>query len=288
VKGELAPRRLPIVPGHQIVADVLEVGGAVSGVAPGDRVGVPWLGWACGNCPACRAGRENLCPSARFTGWDLDGGYAEEALADAAFVHKLPARFPDELAAPLLCAGAIGWRAYRLSEAQPGARVGLFGFGASAHLVLQIARHFENEVYAFSRTAAHREQALRLGARWAGAAGDEVPALLDAAILFAPAGGLVLPALEALAPGGTLAIASIHLTPIPALDYARHLYREKTVRSVANSTRADVASLLELAATIPLAPEVELAPLAEAGAVLERLERSQVSGAAVLEMGARR
>lgn len=284
VEGELAVPRRPLVPGHQVVGVVDAVGPDVRRLRVGDRVGVAWLHQTCGACPACRRGAENLCPEARFTGFDVDGGYAAALTVPAAFAYRLPAGIPDATAAPLLCAGIIGYRALRVAEVRPGERLGLFGFGASAHLALQVARHWGCEVAVFTRSPAHRELATALGAAWAGAAEESPPAPLDRAILFAPAGGLVPAALGRLRPGGTLAIAAIYLDRMPAFDY-RLLYGERTVRSVTASTRRDGEELLDLAVAIPLRPEVEVFPLTAANAALAALKASRLRAAGVLVVG---
>lgn len=281
VEGEVAPARLPLVPGHQVVGIVEAVGPKVERWRGGERVGLSWLYSTCGTCSFCRRGRENLCDSARFTGLHADGGYAEQVIAPADFVHPLPPDFPDEQAAPLLCAGIIGYRALRLSQVQPGERLGLYGFGASAHLVIQVARFWGCEVFVFTRTPAHREHALRLGAAWAGEAQERGPALLDAAIIFAPAGDLVPWALRAVRKGGVVALAGIHMSPLPTMDYGL-LYGERVLRSVANSTRQDAQELLELATLVPLHTDVEVFPLEKANEALLRLKQSRITGAAVL------
>ncbi len=280
--GELALPRLPIVPGHQIVAEVLESNGRF---APGDRVGVPWLGWTCGACRYCRSGRENLCDRARFTGLDLDGGYAERTVADERFCFPIPASFPDLQAAPLLCAGLIGLRALRL--AGDGERLGLYGFGASAHIVLQVARHEGRRVFAFTKAgdAASQAFARELGAEWAGDALAPGPEELDAAIIFAPAGDLVPAALRATAKGATVVCAGIHMSDIPAFPY-EILWGERVVRSVANLTRADGEEFLTLAPEVPVRTEVTPYPLAEANAALDDLRAGRVQGAAVLVVDA--
>ncbi len=283
VEGEIALPRLPIVPGHQIIGQVHALGEGVSRFALGDRVGVPWLYSTCGHCYYCQHGLENLCDSARFTGQHADGGFAEYMVVPADFAYPIPAGFPDEQAAPLLCAGIIGYRSLRLCEIQPGARLGLYGFGASAHVTIQVARHWGCKVYVFTRSEEHQRHALELGAAWVGQAQDTPPAELDSAITFAPAGWLVPEALRVLRKGGTLAINAIHMSPIPELPYAL-LYGERTVRSVANSTRRDAEELLQLATEIPVHTDVELYALSEANTVLQRLKRSEIQGAAVLQI----
>ena len=281
VEGDLLLPKLPVVPGHQVAGAVEARGAGARRFREGDRVGVPWLHCTCGACRFCAAGRENLCEAARFTGLDADGGYAEAMVVPEDFAHALPGSFPDTAAAPLLCAGVIGYRALRLSEIQPGGRLGLYGFGASAHIVIQIARHRGCEVDVFTRSADHRELARQLGAAWTGRAEETPPDVLDAAIIFAPAGALVPEALRVLRKGGVVALAGITMTPIPQLDYAR-LYHERTLRSVANSTRRDVAELLELAAAIPIRTEVETFPLDQANRALVALKGSRIRGAGVL------
>jgi alcohol dehydrogenase, propanol-preferring len=281
VEGELALPRRPRIPGHQIVGVVDAVGPDVRRFRPGERVGVAWLHWACGACPACRRGEENLCPDGRFTGFHVDGGYAEAVTVPAAFAYRLPAGLPDATAAPLLCAGIIGYRALRVAGVRPGERLGLFGFGASAHLALQLARYWSCAVSVFTRSDAHRRLARELGAEWAGGIEARPPEPLDRAILFAPAGALIPLALARLRPGGSLAVAAIYIDGVPAFDYGL-LYGERTVRSVTASTRADGEELLALAAAIPLRPEVELFPLAEANAALAALKTSKLRAAGVL------
>jgi alcohol dehydrogenase, propanol-preferring len=276
--GELADPKLPLVLGHQIVGEVVAGG---QRFRPGERVGVPWLGWTCGACRYCTSGRENLCDGARFTGYQLDGGYAEEAVADERFCLPVPTGFADFQAAPLLCAGLIGYRALRLAgEAE---RIGLYGFGASAHIVAQVARWQGRRVFAFTRAGDDEGQsfARSLGAEWAGASDAASPEELDAALVFAPAGELVPAALRALAKGGTVVCAGIHMSDIPSFPYEL-LWGERAVRSVANLTRLDGAEFLALAPKIPVRTEVEVLPLAEANEALARLRAGTVRGAAVL------
>ncbi len=281
VEGDLDLPRLPVVPGHQLVGYVDAVGGDVSQFHEGDRVGVAWLNWACGECEYCRRGLENLCERARFTGLHVDGGYAQYAVVDARFAYPLPENFSDEMAAPLLCAGVVGYRALRLSEIQPGGKLGLYGFGASAHLVIQVARHWGCDVYVFTRSPEHQKLAQDLGAVWVGIAQEQPPALLDASIIFAPAGWIVPQALGHLHPGGTLAINAIHMSPIPQMPYEK-IYGERVLRSVANLTRRDAVEFLDLAAEIPIYTEVETFPLSHANEALKRLKDSQIRGAAAL------
>jgi propanol-preferring alcohol dehydrogenase len=259
------------------------VGDGVAHFTLGDRVGVPWLYSTCGQCDFCRRGFENLCDQACFTGQHADGGFAAWMVVPADYAYRVPVGLPDEQVAPLLCAGIIGYRSLRLSDIQPGGRLGLYGFGASAHVTIQVARYWECEVYVFTRSEEHRNHALELGAAWVGKAQDTPPANLDSAITFAPAGWLVPEALRVLRKGGTLALNAIHMSPIPELPYSL-LYGERTVRSVANSTRRDAQELLQLAAEIPIQTDVELHPLAGANLVLQRLKHSQVRGSAVLEI----
>jgi len=283
VEGKLDLPRLPVIPGHQIVGEVDELGANVTRFRLGDRVGVAWLYSTCGQCDFCLRGLENLCDQARFTGLHAPGGYAQYTIVPAAFAYPLPSGFADLQAAPLLCAGVIGYRALRLSGSQPGERLGLYGFGASAHVTIQVARHWGCEVFVFTRSEEHRKLARELGAAWVGDARDEPPALLDSGIIFAPAGWIVLEALRVLRKGGTLAINAIHMSPIPEMKYSL-IYGERTLRSVANMTRQDADELLQLAAQIPIHTEVEVYPLAEANDALQRLKHRQVRGAAVLEV----
>lgn len=281
VDGELPDPRLPIVPGHEIVATVLECGEGVDTAHLGKRVGVPWLAGACGRCSYCTTGRENLCAQARFTGYHLDGGYADYALADERFCFALPDRYGDAEAAPLLCAGLIGYRAYRL--AGDAARLGIYGFGAAAHLIAQVAMAQGRKVFAFTRPGdgAGQEFARALGATWAGASDESPPEALDAALIFAPVGPLIPVALAAVARGGSVVCAGIHMSDIPTFAY-RLLWGERSVRSVANLTRRDAAEFLTLAASIPLAVHARHYRLDEANAALADLRAGRVTGAAVL------
>ncbi len=284
VEGELPPRRSPVVPGHQVVGVVEQGGPEASRFAPGARVGIPWLHRTCGVCGYCRSGRENLCERAEFTGWTTDGGYAEYALAPEDYVYALPESFPDLHAAPLLCAGIIGFRTLRLSGVQPGGSLALYGFGAAAHVAIQVARHWDIAVYAFSRDPGHRQLARDLGAVWAGGSNDEPPAKVDAALIFAPAGELVLPALRVLKRGGAVVLGGIHMSPIPPLDYDL-LYHERSIRTVANNTRRDGEDFLRLAAAIPIRTEVRQFALAQANQALNALKNDAIRGAAVLSVG---
>jgi propanol-preferring alcohol dehydrogenase len=304
-EGELPPHKSPVVPGHQIVGRVAELGEGVTEHALGDRVGVPWLHWTDGTCRYCRRGDENLCDAAKFTGWDVDGGYAELVVAPAAFSYALHEGLSDLAAAPLLCAGIIGYRSLWLSGLVPwghgrgaaggpagagaaaGRRLGLYGFGAAAHICLQIARFWGAEVYAFTREEKHRRLARELGAAWAGAA-DEAPGgdpaiKLDAAIIFAPVGELVIDALKVLDKGGTVAMGGIYSSPVPPIEYPL-LYRERVIRSVTNSTRHDAAELLRLAAAIPITTEIQIFPLEQANDALIALKHDGIRGAAVLQV----
>ncbi len=280
VEGEVAAR-LPIVPGHQVAGTVLECGTGVAGLRPGDLVGVGWLSATCGRCAFCRSGRENLCRRASFTGCDRDGGYAERMTAPEGAIYRLPPGFDAKRAAPLLCAGVIGYRTLRLSGVERGEKLGLFGFGASAHLVLQVARYEGCDVFVFTRKPHHREIALEMGAMWAGGAQDDPGVLLDAAASFAPAGELVPQALAHLERGGTLAVNAIHMSPIPSFDF-EFLSGERVVRSVTNFTRRDALEFLELAAGIPLESKIEEFPLRAANEALVKVKRGEVRGAAVL------
>jgi propanol-preferring alcohol dehydrogenase len=279
--GELTGPKLPLVLGHEIVGIVVATGPDATRFRPGDRVGVPWLGGTCGSCRACAAGRENLCERARFTGYHLDGGYAEFAVADERFCLALPAAYDDVHAAPLLCAGLIGYRS--LVAAGDAERLGLYGFGAAAHLVAQVARHQGRRVFAFTRPgdSASQRLALGLGAAWAGPSDAAPPEPLDAAIIFAPVGALVPEALARVAPGGTVVCAGIHMSDVPAMPYAR-LWGERTLRSVANLTRRDGEDFLRLAERVPLHAEARPYPLHEATRALDDLRAGRVTGAAVL------
>lgn len=286
-EGDLPVRRAGVTPGHEVVGEVVAHGPGVRRFALGDRVGIPWLRHTCGTCRWCRSGRENLCAASRYTGWDCDGGYAEFATVPEAFAYRIPAEFDDATAAPLLCAGIIGYRALRRSAVPPGGRLGLYGFGGSAHLTAQVAIAQGIEVHVLTRGASARELALELGAASAGAALDLPPVPLDSAIIFAPAGEIVPRALEALAPGGTLAIAGIHLTDIPALNYQRHVFHERTVTSVESNTRRDGEEFLTLAARLGIRPETTQYPLEGAGEALAYLAAGDVKGAGVLRVASR-
>ncbi len=281
VDGELPRPKRPLVPGHEIVGEVVAAGPGTDGPPVGARVGVPWLGWTCGGCPDCRAGRENLCPDARFTGYDLDGGYAELAVADARYCFPVPDGYHDLQAAPLLCAGLIGWRS--LVAAGDAPALGLYGFGAAAHIVAQVAAWQGRRVFAFTKEgdAAGQAFARELGAVWAGGSAEPPPRPLDAAIIFAPVGALVPAALRAVRPGGTVVCAGIHMSDIPSFPYAA-LWGERVVRSVANLTRRDGEEFLALAPRVPVRTEVEPYPLERANEALAALREGRVRGAAVL------
>ena len=284
VEGELPLPKLPLIPGHQIVGTVEKKGAEVKRFELGDRVGIAWLNSTCGKCEFCKSGRENLCEQAKFTGYHSDGGYAQYTVISEDFAYTVPKTFSPTEAAPLLCAGIIGYRALRLSEIKPGQRLGLYGFGASAHIVIQIARFWKCEVYVFTRSLEHQKLALDLGAVWAGKAEQIPEKKLHGSIIFAPAGELVPHALKALNRGGTLALAGIYLTPIPQLDYIEHLYYEKTLRSVANSTRKDGEELLKLASEIPIRTQVTVFPLRDANRALQLLKQGKINGAGVLQI----
>jgi propanol-preferring alcohol dehydrogenase len=284
VEGELPLHQQPVVPGHEAVGRVEKLGPDCGQFQIGDRVGLAWLHQACGLCKYCRQGQENLCDSPLFTGYDVNGGYAQFAVARGDFAYRLPDGPDDTMLAPLLCAGIIGFRALRRSEVKPGQRLGLYGFGASAHIVIQIALHWGCEVYVCSRDQRHQTLAREMGATWVGGSHDRPPVKLDSAILFAPAGGLVPAALEALDKGGTLAVAGIYLTQIPPLHYDHHLFRERTLRSVTANTREDGRELLRLAAEIPLRTHTEGFALEQANEALWRLKHDQIRGAAVLHI----
>ena len=284
VEGELPPAKRPVIPGHEVVGYVDRVGRNVRTIKEGDRVGIAWLQRVCGRCEFCTSRRENLCPSAQFTGYHVDGGYAEYAVVPESFAYPIPKAFTDEEAAPLLCAGIIGYRALRLSGVKPDQRLGLYGFGASAHITIQIARHWGCTVYVCSLREGHRALARELGAIWVGGAAESPPEKLHGAIMFAPAGELVPPALRALEKGGTLAVAGIYLSPIPSLDYDHELFGERVLRSVTANTKQDGIDLLQEAAVIPIRPHTELFALSDANRALQALKAGTVKGAAVLQV----
>jgi alcohol dehydrogenase, propanol-preferring len=281
-EGDLPPRHPGTIPGHEVVGEVTALGDRVTGWRTGDKAGIAWLRYTCGSCDYCRRGSENLCPNSRYTGWDADGGYAEVATVPAAYAYHLPHGYPDIELAPLLCAGIIGYRALRRADLPPGGRLGIYGFGASAHLTAQVAIGEGASVHVLTRSRPARELALRLGAVSAGEAYEPPPEPLDAAILFAPAGDLVPVALAALVPGGTLAIAGIHLSGIPPLDYQRHLFLERNLRSVTANTREDGRALLAHAAAHRLAVATTRYPLDRADQALADLAADRVNGAAAL------
>ncbi len=283
VEGDLELHRRPVIPGHQIVGRVVEVGEAVDGWRIGDRVGVGWLGGFCGTCRFCSTGGENLCEQAVFTGWDRDGGYAERTVVDADLAFRLPPSATDLDVAPLLCGGVIGYRSLKISGIRPGGRLGLFGFGASALLAIQVAVHWGCDVYVATRSPEERRRAMDFGAVWAGGYDERPPVPLDAAITFAPVGWVVVRALESLDRGGVVAINAIHLDEMPAFDYQK-LWLERQIRSVANFTRADAIEFLELAAEIPIRTEVQVYGLEEANRALLDLKEGRVHGAAVLQV----
>ncbi len=281
-EGDLPVHRDRVTPGHEVVGEVVEVGPAAAGFAVGDRVGIAWLRHTCGVCRFCRRGDENLCPRSRYTGWDADGGYAEYITVPAAFAHHLPGGYSDSELAPLLCAGIIGYRSLLRAELPPGGRLGIYGFGGSAHITAQVALAQGAEVHVMTRGAKARELALDLGVASVQGAADPPPVELDAAILFAPVGDLVLPALHALDRGGTLAIAGIHLSDIPALNYQRHLFQERQVRSVTSNTRADARAFLDFAGDHHITVITPEYPLAQADRALADLSAGNIAGAAVL------
>lgn len=282
VEGELPPRKSPLIPGHQVVGIVEKLGERVTQRKIGERVGIAWLHHTDGTCEYCRSARENLCDNPRFTGYTNDGGYAEYAIAPEDFVYSLTEKLSGEQAAPLLCAGIIGFRCLRLSGVKAGNRLALYGFGAAAHVAIQVARHWGVEVYAPTRGEKHRQLAKELGAVWVGEAADVPPVKLDSAIIFAPAGELVPPALKALKKGGVLVLGGIHMSPIPSFSYDL-LYQERSIRSVANNTRQDGEDFLRIAAQIPVQTQVQIYPLREANRALNDLKSDRVNGAAVLD-----
>jgi propanol-preferring alcohol dehydrogenase len=283
IEGELPLRKSPVIPGHQVVGVIQGLGESAQRFSVGARVGIAWLHRTDGVCEYCRSGAENLCDNPAFTGYTVDGGYAEYIVAPEDFVYSLPDAFPDEQAAPLLCAGIIGFRSLRLSGVQPGGRLGFYGFGAAAHVAIQVARHWNVEVYAFTRDVRHQRLALELGAKWAGDTFAQPPARLDAAIVFAPAGEIVPAALKALRKGGSLILGGIHMSPIPKFDYDL-LYQERVIRSVANNTRQDGEDFLRIAAEIPIRTHVQIFSLREANRALNALKNDAIPGAAVLKI----
>src|SRR5207245_557414 len=283
IEGELPPRKSPVIPGHQVVGVIEKRGEGAQRFAAGARVGVAWLYRTDGTCEYCRSGAENLCDNPGFTGYSVDGGYADYIVAPEDFVYTIPESFPDEQAAPLLCAGIIGFRSLRLSRTKAGGRLGFYGFGAAAHVAIQVARHWGIEVYASTRDVRHQQLALDLGAKWAGETFAEPPVKLDAAIVFAPAGEIVPSALKFLRKGGTLVLGGIHMSPIPSFDYDL-LYQERIVRSVANNTRKDGEDFLKVAAEIPIETRVQRIESSEANQALNALKNDAIPGAAVLQV----
>lgn len=284
IEGDLAEKALPIVPGHQVVGVVDRLGPACQGFSPGDRVGIAWLRDTCGSCRWCAAGQENLCPDSLYTGYHADGGYAEYAVVPAAFAYRIPDRFDDLHAAPLLCAGIIGYRALQRSDVPPGGRIALYGFGSSAHVVMQLALHRGCKVDVITRGEGHRRLAGTMGAEWVGAPGDVPPEPADGAIIFAPAGEIVPEALKAVRKGGTVACAGIHMTRIPELDYESCLFHEKSLLSVEANTRTDGRRLLAEAAEIPVRPRVTEFSLEQANEALIALKHDGFDGSAVLQI----
>jgi propanol-preferring alcohol dehydrogenase len=282
IEGELPSQKLPLVPGHQVVGVVDAVGDGCKRLKIGQRVGVAWLRHTCGTCGFCATGRENLCESSRFTGYHADGGYAEFAVVPEAYAYAIPDVFDDVAAAPLLCAGIIGYRALRRSNLPRGGTLAIYGFGSSAHVVLQIARHRGCRTLVVTRGENHRQLAREMGADWVGEAAADVPEPADSAIIFAPAGELVPPALRSLKKGGTLALAGIYMTPVPQMDYERHLFYERNVCSVTANTRADGRDLLAEAAQIPIRPHTAVYPLADANRALQDLKADRIRGSGVL------
>ena len=284
IEGELPPRKSPVIPGHQVVGVVEQLGEGAK-LTVGARVGIAWLHRTDSTCEYCRAGAENLCDDPSFTGYTVDGGYAEYIIAAEDFVYPIPQQFADEQAAPLLCAGIIGFRSLRLSGIKSGGSLGFYGFGAAAHVAIQVAHHWNAQVYAMTRDARHQKLAIELGAKWAGGTLDQPPQKLDAAIVFAPAGEIVPAALKALRKGGTLVLGGIHMSPIPSIDYDM-LYEERVIRSVANNTRQDGYDFLRIAAEIPIRTRVQLFPLSDANRALNALKNDAIPGAAVLKVEA--
>ncbi|HUU96865.1 MAG TPA: zinc-dependent alcohol dehydrogenase family protein [Phycisphaerae bacterium] len=285
IEGELPRHTLPIIPGHQIVGVVDQLGSGCKRLEIGQRVGVAWLRHTCGACEFCRAGRENLCESSRFTGYHAHGGYAEYAVVSEDFAYALPDAFADVEATPLLCAGIIGYRALKRANLPPGGKLGLYGFGSSAHVVIQIALHRGSEVFVVTRGEKHRELARQMGATWVGERAEEMPVKVDSAIIFAPAGELVPPALTALQKGGTLTLAGIYMTDVPKLEYEKHLFYERDVHSVTANTRQDGRELLAEAAKIPIRPHTTTYPLADANRALQDLIHDRINGTGVLMIG---
>ena len=285
IEGDLPQHTLPIIPGHQVVGEVDALGPETSLFSPGDRVGIAWLRGTCGRCGYCVRGSENLCPESRYTGYHAHGGYAELAVVPEEFAYALPEGLDDLQTAPLLCAGIIGYRALQRADVPPGGRLALYGFGSSAHVVMQIAHHRGHEVHVVTRGESHRALARRMGAHWVGGPGESPPAAVDSAIVFAPAGEIVPDALRAVRKGGTVALAGIYMTPVPELDYETHLFHEKNLRSVEANTRADGRDLLRAAAEATVRAHVTTFPLACANEALQRLKHDAIDGSAVLSLG---
>jgi len=285
VENEIPDARLPLIPGHEVIGTVERAGERACRFRAGQRVGAAWLRSTCGRCRFCLSGRENLCETARFNGYHADGGYAEYMAVDEKFAYAVPDGFEDAAAAPLMCAGIVGYRALLLSEVRRGGVLGLYGFGGSAHIAIQIARHWGARTFVFTRSAKHQSHARELGAEWVGTAKDDPPALLTNAIIFAPAGSLYLDALRVMDRGGVVVSAGIHMSPVPEMDYDRYLYHERKMLSVANATRRDGEELLEIAAGIPVRTTVRAYPLEAANEALADLEAGRLDGAAVLRIG---
>jgi len=284
IKGELSDVNLPIIPGHQIVGNVEKMGNKASRFREGDRIGVAWLYSTEDDCKYAQQGKENLCDNARFTGYHVNGGYAEYIVIPEKFAYPIPSIFSDQEAAPLLCAGIIGYRALRISEIKPGQRLGLIGFGASAHVAIQVAIYWGCEVFVFSRSKEHRELARKLGASWTGTLNENPPVKLNSIVNFTPAGPTVLDGMRLLDKGGTQALAGIYMSSIPEMDYVKYLYHERTLRSVANAARQDGNELLKIAAEIPIKTTTQIFPLEEANKALQLLKASKIDGAAVLQI----
>lgn len=283
IEGELPNPKLPLIPGHEIVGTVAATGDGATRFKPGDRVGIPWLHRTDQTCRFCQNDQENLCPNALFTGYTADGGYAEYATVPEDYAVPIPDTFSDQEAAPLLCAGIVGYRSIRLADLQPGERLGIYGFGASGHIVIQVARHWDCDVFVFTRSPEHQQHARDLGAAWAGEAQDDPPEQVDRSIIFAPAGWIVPLGLKHLRKGGTLCINAIHASPIPEMPYSR-LWHERTIRTVANATRRDAREFMPLAAAIPIRTDTQVFDLDAANHVLRRVKNSEINGAAVLRV----
>lgn len=284
IEGDMELHKEPIIPGHQVVGRIVEMGEDADRFGVGERVGVAWLHQTCGECKFCLRGEENLCIDPEFTGWDVDGGYAEYIKIEEDFAYEIPDIFEDAEVSPLLCGGIIGYRALKISEVEPGERLGLYGFGSSAHIAIQVAVYWDCEVYVFSRTEEHRQLAEELGAVWTGFAEDTPPQKLDSAINFTPAGWITREALRVMERGGAVAMAGIHSSPVPEFDYRKHLYWERSVKSVANATREDGEELLEIAGKIPIKSEITEYDLSEANEALLDMKESELSGSGVLRL----